>query len=603
MSKSTNKLEILDKLYAYAVSHWNIESLDSLDPIIKILIQGLASELFTVSNELENMKVRVLNSLADTLTPAGLNSPKCSHAIMQAWPVEPVVFIENHNSFFLEKVPAEMQKAGITQVDFTPIGQIRLIQASIPYSISERMFHKHGKGNEKQQLAFSHVLSEIYNHTIWFALDIHEEIRNLKNLSIYIDFPKSNSRESYLSLLPYAGWEINGRPLQIESGLAVWEEEALSIFRKYDLNHQADQTIAKYYRKRFQTITSDMDISTLKKENFPEELKNLYDSTVYENLESLYWFKIKLPAGIPATELYNISLNINAYPVLNKRLYNKISRQNSPVKIIPLRTNPNEVFFSVDHVSDEYGKEYEYIPRKTGTKAMPATFQIKQGGIERFDSRDSHQVIDYLTDLMRSEISAFSSYGIEYLSSTIDSLKEGVNRLEAKADARPDAKDRYYLLINSPEKIDVIYYAYWSTACDLANGLGADRALLPYDSSLIDKTSCRLLTQTMGGEPAPDSIARLSAFKYALTSRDQILTSEDIANFCRYELGNQINDVSVRRGIMVSNKPKEGLIRCTNVIIRPKDEFREKLRALKDELKVALEIRSPDTFTYQIIIE
>ena len=603
MSKSINKQEILNRLYAHAVAYWGIDDLENLDPVIKSLIQGLASELFTVSNELENMKVRILSSLSDTLTPAGFNSPRCSHAIMQAQPVEPVVFIGNHNTFFLEKVPAEIQKGGVNRIDFTPAGQVRLIQASILYSISERMFHKHGAGNEKQQLAFSHILSEIYNHTVWFALGVADEVRNLKSAVFYIDFPKSNSRDSYLSLLPYANWEINGQALQVESGLPVWEEEALSLFHKYDLNHQTDQLVTKYYRKRFYTITSDIDLSTLQRKNFPDELKDLYDREVYENLEKLYWFKIKLPAGIPAADLYNISLNINAFPVLNKRLYDKTARQNDAVNIIPLMSDPGEVFFSMDHVSDDYGREYEYIPHQTGAKSSTATYQVKQGGIERFDSRDSRHIIAYLTDLLRSEISAFSSYGVEYINSTIELLRQGLNRLEAKTDDRPDTKDRYYLLVNSSDKADVIFYRYWSTHCELANGLAAGRSLFPYDSSLIEKNGCLLLTHSLGGASAPDAIARLNAFKYALTSHDQIFTSEDIVNFCRYELGDKIISVTVRRGIMVSNKPKEGLVRCTNLIICPKDEFREKLTDMKDELKVLLEIRSPDTYTYQILIE
>ena len=56
MPKSTNKQEILNRLYADAVVHWNIDSIESLDPVVKTLIQGLASDIFYINNELENMK-------------------------------------------------------------------------------------------------------------------------------------------------------------------------------------------------------------------------------------------------------------------------------------------------------------------------------------------------------------------------------------------------------------------------------------------------------------------------------------------------------------------------------------------------------------------
>lgn len=603
MPKSTNKQEILNRLYADAVVHWNIDSIESLDPVVKTLIQGLASEIFYITNELENMKVRILNNLADTLTPANLNSPKCSHAIMQAWPIEPSAFIDDRNSFFLEKLPADRRKAGITRIDFTPIGQVRLIQGSIHYSICERMFNQHGKGNDKQQLAFSHVLSEVYNYTVWVAISLHDEISSLKNLSLYIDFPKSNSREAHLSLLPYTRWEIDGQVLQTEAGLPVWEEETLTIFQKYNLNHQTDRTIAKYYRKRFRTITSDIPVSSLRKTRFPEELKALYDPVVYENLEELIWIKIKFPASVPASELYNISLNLNSFPVLNKRLYDNTVRRNTLVEIIPLRTVPEETFLSVDRVSDDTGQEYEHIPQKTDSKTVPASYHVKQGGTERFDARDAQNTIDYLTDLLRSEVSAFASYGIEYLASTVETLKQGISRLESKIDEQLETKDRYYLLVNAAAKADVIFYSFWGTNCENTNGLGPGLSLLPYDSALISKGECVLLTRTLGGAPAPNSAARLDAFKYALISHDHIYTAEDIANFCRYELADKISNVEVRRGVTVSNKPKEGFVRCTDVVITPAEGYREKLEETKDELLVSLEIRSPDTFNYRIVIE
>lgn len=603
MHKSTNKQEILNRLYADAVTYWNIDSIESLDPVVKTLIQGLASEIFHISNELENMKVRILNNLADTLTPAILNSPKCSHAIMQAWPVEPSVIIDDRNSFLLEKIPADKLKTGITRIDFTPIGQVRLIQGAIHYSVCERMFYKHGKGNDRQQLAYSHVLSEVYNYTVWVALSLHDEISSLKNLSLYIDFPKSNSREAHLSLLPYTRWEIDGEELQTRAGLPVWEEEKLTIFQKYNLNHQTDRTIAKYYHKRFRTITSDIPVSSLRKTCFPDELKALYDPVVYENLEELIWIKIKFPASVPASELYNISLNLNSFPVLNKRLYDNTVRRNTLVEIIPLRTVPAETFLSVDRISDDTGQEYEFIPQKTGSKPVQASYHTKQGGIEKFDSRDAHNTLDYLTDQLRSEVSAFASYGVEYLASSIETLKQGIRQLESKIDQQLETKDRYYLLVNTTAQTDVIYFSYWGTNAENANELSAGLSLLPYDSSLISKGDCVLLTRTLGGAPVPDSAARLDAFKYALTSHDQIYTSEDIANFCRYELGDKISHVEVHKGVTVSNKPKQGLIRCTIVALKPAEGYREKLEETKDELLVALEIRSPDTINYRIVVE
>ena len=131
MEKSVSKEEILSRLYSHASNFWNMTDIDSLDPVIKMLIKGLVSELFNLSNEIENIKVRILDSIANTLIPNEFNSPQCSHGILNAYPVESSFMISDRDCFFLEKIPHETRKKGVNRIDFSPVGQYRLIRASI----------------------------------------------------------------------------------------------------------------------------------------------------------------------------------------------------------------------------------------------------------------------------------------------------------------------------------------------------------------------------------------------------------------------------------------------------------------------------------------
>lgn len=80
-----------------------------------------------------------------------------------------------------------------------------------------------------------------------------------------------------------------------------------------------------------------------------------------------------------------------------------------------------------------------------------------------------------------------------------------------------------------------------------------------------------MLTETTGGVEEQKQSDIVQAYKYALTTRDQIITIEDIKNYCRMVLKNGIKTIQVKRGTMISNKPKEGFVRTVDISIVPVD--------------------------------
>jgi hypothetical protein len=92
-------------------------------------------------------------------------------------------------------------------------------------------------------------------------------------------------------------------------------------------------------------------------------------------------------------------------------------------------------------------------------------------------------------------------------------------------------------------------------------------------------------------------------YKFILAGRDRIYTSEDIVNFCYSEYGDMITSVEVKKGVMVSAKPKEGLVRTIDVFIDLKKHFDfRSSNDLKNNLHNLLIEKSPDTYNYRIFI-
>lgn len=113
-----------------------------------------------------------------------------------------------------------------------------------------------------------------------------------------------------------------------------------------------------------------------------------------------------------------------------------------------------------------------------------------------------------------------------------------------------------------------------------------------------------LLKATTGGKTSAKRGERMEAYKYALTTRDQLFSIMDIESFCRMKFKEKIEYVKVKRGVGVSNKQKEGLIRTIDVHLVPTEEYRSILSdpVKQGELKTELEKRSPELYNYRIVV-
>ncbi|MCL1932627.1 MAG: type VI secretion system baseplate subunit TssF [Candidatus Azobacteroides sp.] len=616
MTDYTNSKEtILQRLYNHAASLWNIQSIEDLDPIVKIMMEGLASNLYDLINEIEEINVRVLESLATVLTPSILINPRPAHAVAQAYPSEPVAFIDKRTVFSDKKISPELQKHGIKSFSFVPVNnKVRLVSGKINCLITERFFCRIEENGEKAGITQARTISEKLNHTVWIGMDLHPEVETFQGISFYIDFPLAVGKYDKLKILPYSRWSIDEQILEMKTGLPYLpddEEEYDSegydaFFNKYSLLNQSDDTISDFYRIQYLTVSNDVRPDTVNKTSFPAEISDLFPERISAGLPPCYWIKIILPAHISVKDIHDIKIYLNTFPVANKTLYSLIrSLSNTVSGIVPLRTKEGEHFISVEKVSDSYGKAYKAIPYKTNEKSETGFYSIKRGGVERFDRRDAVEHIERMIDLIRDEIAVFKSLGMESMQNTLQTVEEGLNQIIHNYESNPviEFAIPYYLVLEKIDKDETVFVEYWGTQSELANGLRSGKMLTPLSTSLFRKDSCRLLTQTRGGKSEANVTGKTEAFRYVLTSRDQINTFEDVSNFCRMELGEKITQVRVTRGVTVSSNPKEGLIRTVDVNLRPSPGYEPILRDMETDLLVMLHRKSSDTFNYRILIE
>jgi len=209
-----------------------------------------------------------------------------------------------------------------------------------------------------------------------------------------------------------------------------------------------------------------------------------------------------------------------------------------------------------------------------------------------------------LVDLLREENTAFAMFGKGFIDSLVKKLDGDLATIESKLKALPQHSDiSSYLVIDSNDVGDTVYIDYWVTNCESANGIKSGTALSPYENNQLDTVSVVTLTQSYGGKQRQDQNPDM--YKYALTSRDAIYTDEDIVNFCNAHFGEMISSATVTKGIIVSPRPKEGLIRSIDVHVtldeatgRNPSSYRE----MEDLLLSLLKQHSPGMYNYRVFI-
>ncbi len=374
-----------------------------------------------------------------------------------------------------------------------------------------------------------------------------------------------------------------------------------------DLLQTTKKNILAYYNKKFITIT-DPGFSVNPKSlcTYPGFFTQVFADSVLQKLtRKLLWLKIVFPTNIQQELLNEITIKPNAFPVMNVRKNELRYRLRSGRNIIPLPGTANESFLSLHSLSDGT-MAYRATPFRKSSDEEVGTYTVRTGGIERFDSRNGKEMINYLLELLRSESAAFSAFGHDFIASTLKEMNQFIALMEQKTNTTLTTANEIpsYVIVKPAENRDLMYLEYWTTNMEMANNIRSGTRLQQANGIAVKQDSLILLSASLGGKDKLKAEEKLYAFKYGLMTRDRIVTVEDIKSFCFYELGTKLNNVSVKKGFQISDNPQEGIKKTIDVVLTPspsKITDAQEWELSCDLLKSKLQIRSGMSNNYRII--
>ena len=602
----------------HALNYWNLKNTEHLDPIVKIILEALSTELYNLGNEIKDSEVRLLEKIANLLAPEFLTCPNPAHAIMHAMPVEVQDTISETDHFYTPKKYASKQDETLDKsidVFFTPVGKLKLFQADISCLVTGNNLYTVDGNHNKLITAQTKGSSRLDSQVLWLGINIDEKIDNINNLFFYFDWKNMEHTLSNLNyqLLPLSKWYLNEEEITIAEGLPYEQKQVSGSAGKdlsfdYDLLSLVEKDITNFYNRKFITIADNPSKNVQQLiENYPAAFRNVFSEPDLQKFtEKLLWIKIVFPAALQQGSLDELYVYTNCFPVMNRQLNELKYRLKRGSNIIPLKVSGMEQFLSVRSLADEM-HAYTATPFRKTEEEETGTYTLRSGGVERFDGRNAKEFISYLLELLRSESAAFSAHGNDFISSTLREMDQRIALMEqkTKAIANLTSEIPHYIIAKPYEGCDMMYVEYWTTNAEMANVIRPGTALQEYNGSKINSGSMFLITTSSGGKNRLKPEERVKAFRYGLMTRNRIVTKEDIRNLCFYELGDRINKVDVERGVEMSTNPKQSFQRTIDITITASQK--EKLNnetwdVLFDHLKAKLSSRSGMSNHYRLFL-
>jgi len=608
----SSKDEISNRILKNARDYWGVKNVADFDPMVKLLIEALSTELFNVSNEVKNLENRVLDKIAQVLASDLLISALPAHAVLHATPVEETEIISGKDQFFYrKKVQDQGDEGQAVDIFFSPLKPVKLFNAEVAYMASGVSLFRFDDQNNKVFVGQTLQGSRIENNAAYIGVRVPAGLSSCQGMNFYFDWRNYRVDSNIYDLIALSKWFSDGRPVNtaLHKFYLDAEKKMRSPFESRDLLNLLEADIDAVYANRFLTIEEDAELGAPPVlQNYPAEFERLFRQ---ENLQSLsvpvLWFKVVFPAAITAAMLDELHVSVNAFPVVNKRIHDLKYRLKMMTDIIPLKLADQDHFLGVQGLTDNIGTVYTEIPYINEDRAEAGSFAIRYGGTERFDSRNAREMIDYLFELLRDEKAAFSAYGADFLDHTLKELEQNISLIERKTRMQPGSAGELlnYIIVKPVKEADIMFTEFWTTNAETGNQIRSGSRLQAFETAKINPGSLFLLSNSQGGRSRLSTGNRVQAFKYGLTSGDRVVTRADIVNFCFYELGDNISAVAIKKGLQNSGSVNEGFIKTTDIIITAAADNRlspDEWESVLGTTRSKLQIRSVMNVHYRLML-
>jgi hypothetical protein len=608
-----SKDKIKSRMIRNAARIWGFQepqAESSFDPLVSLLLGACAFELEKISSEINNTESRIIERLANILTPQPITSPQPAYAIAFARPSGKGARVLSGYQFYADiKVSDKYdKKSEDKQIFFSPTGTYSLVDGRVRYLAANRRIYEIVEDQYKD-IVTEKLRASLPRTSLFIGLEVNEP---LSDITLFFDLVSEHLKQSFFDDLEGCQWKISNSRIRVNKGIKDPGQQDLNIYhvinRELDLSSKISHHVNAFFERQFITLhLKDL-------ENFPDseirKLPGVLELSVDEKELSdidrnIIWIEIQFSTPLPDDLLESLTCSMNCFPVINRRQNDFTGSTRELINIIPLHTE--DLFFDLKRVTNSAGESYKISHFKSQDDLAKGSALLRQEGVGRFDTRSAMEYLEYLLELMKDESAAFNVIGSDMISSNLRELNQAIARIEKKIeDVQLEKGDTAYLMLKPQEGDRQVFVEFWSINGTAANNIRAGNILNVYRGDDLDYNSARLMTTTTGGREKPNTEARINTYRRALQSGERVVTREDIKALCFEYFGESVSQVIIEKGIEKGNSKSEGFIRTidVNLFIRKGLEIStSEQNAMRHKLRVLLESRSANIFPFRIVIK
>ena len=587
----------------------------TFDPIVSMLIEACAVELNKINSDILSSRARVLSRLATILSPEALTGPRPAHSVVNARSIDAESVLEKELQLYTNKKvvsPDGFQKEANKEIYFSPSARVKIFDGAIRYTASQHQLFEYKNPLSRQLISDNQSTGALEPHTLWLGLELNQKVNRLEEMCFFFDWKNNPDESVYLQMLPLNRFYFENRPLTVQNGLNIIHpldgpRRPSILTEQFDSSHQLETLVNKLYHPHFYTVkevSMSGDSIHQYKKNCPEEFRQVFTEKLLERLPAgLVWIKVQFSSAFPLSALSDAYVSINSFPVINRRLNKLTYRLQNSLNIIPLETN--DFFLDLKAVETGEGKSFIANPLSSGLKNEAGHYTLRGDGIERFDSRQSTELLNNLLDLLRDESAAFSSLGNDFINGYIRQINQALAMIENRLNQKGQtSKPGTYVLVKPFQADDSVFIRYWTTTGPIGNQLKSGTRLQNYSGGETRSDSLMLLVSTSGGREALNEGEKIIAYRKALLTHDRIVTVEDILATCQYELGALADQIRIDKNWEIIPGRTQGLRRIVEVCITKNKSAQlteEEWLQICEELQVKLENRSAFVLPVRVV--
>ena len=588
---------------------WDVKdpSRENFDPLVRLIVGACAYELKNISDDLYSSQDRILERLAVLMAPDTYTNAKPATTVMHLCPQEPEVLITPEFQATINR-EVELNDALVNkEITFSPAGHFKLFNATIQMCLFDN-----GDGllnSIEDKLIYSGDQGDIEPHTIWLGMHFDKSIESIEELTLFVNWLNASGENIELkkSLFRTASCTLSQQKLLAENGLTSFgnaQNSLTSTDSQFDISQYLEQETQEQYHKSFVTYKMEGKAPIfLRREKLPDSLANSLkelDMTFFR--EELVWLEIQLSDSVLSKDFTSeMVVKLNCFPAFNRRIHSAKYKLSEHLNIFPLETQ--DQFFAIKKVTDTQGAVFKELPNIDYVSSRASTFCLRHGNVQRFDSRQSQDLIEQLIRSMRDDWASYTSMGKDEIRHDLTTISQALSRIQNRLGAKTASmREPWFLMLNAdPEQgpgWNHVTISFWSTAGVFGNAIAASE-LIPVNHQFALNMpaigAVESMLPTVGGKNAKTQNEQINAYKKAIVTRDRVVTTADIKAVCFDEYSDFLQDVEVCKGIIHSPENKSGLIRSLDVKLTFKKETQLAARekdSLCHELKNKLQAKS-----------